>query len=1337
MTLLVLSVLMQLSSIGLLAMGASNDIQDVPMAASGGSDNNNHQGSQACVSSSYDDNGTCEFNDIKTTADSTIGDNNSTTHTTKIPKATPKPQRHRRQTTATTTSSASPPTATTSLPTTNTFGEDLPRSFPDTCQLYMAQSSIPNAGIGIFTASDLAEGAFVGEPEMLVPLTDIMFQNHWLIDDVQWDTGLDPRLYFESHHANSIYYPGFGAQINCHMGLNNVDHTLPTYNSAGYHRAQDPGAGGFTNWHGMGNKVLRDTKAGEELFTNYGDDWFIERHHIMGDIPLSADFPVADDLVDKLYSIAVGTRSSSLSDKDGHVLQDLLELVRENVPPRTASAIPSRWADIAQAAEHGTARHSLGGPESLKTTEWLEANGSCVDHVYVTKSAISQAGRGAFAKRSLVKGSVVSPAPMLQVLRNHTLVHEPFQDAPSDYDPKAPMGIQLLRNYAWGSPDSSMLFLPYSPNVNFINHGSAASGKANVEVRWSSNPINLKDEWSEDLPSDVVLKGFGLLMEFLALRDIAPHEEILVDYGPEWEAAWNAHVHEWTPLKGSDEYVPVDDLDTTLIKTEQEQMRDPYPRNIDTACYFSHTSETEYDTIVGDDDDPSIHYAVDWTLQNNDCLRYCSILKRHTDATTGKTYYGVKLQPSHTSSMSSDCWISPDETIFVREVPAYAVKLVDKKFSRDQHLPNSFRHEIGLPPGLLPHAWLDRKGQGMEQLDDVARGIAVSDASIDDNKKSPRSQGKQKSTLPPSMRDYPDQCQLYLAPSGIPNAGIGIYTSVDIGEGVLLGDAEIAVPMVNYPGEPWMLPDEVFWNKDAVEELMLFEGIGNTDSFIPGFGAQINCHMGLNNVEHSYASMNRAGLSAKKDAGASARSLWGDVTNSATRPIKAGEELFIDYGEHWFHHRKMDFIPFEPDFVVADAIVANLTKVLREEGNGDAADHDEARKVAQDMLNMMRSRQSKRVAFALPERVEELEGAHQVGTARYGLDGHDSIRSQEWLETNGACIDHMYPSKSTISQAGMGAFAKRALTKGTVVAPAPLLHVPREQLEYNQGRRGWQDQLLLNYCLGHIDSQVLLLPYSPIVNYINHGSSTSTSGKHANVVLRWSKAPANKEEWWGMPGDELLKQGFGLSMEFVALRDIAPHEEILMDYGVEWEQAWSECVDHWSPSEEALDSKSPSDMNRRKSLEIRTKEEEEETPYPYNIGTACFYTPYALTEDDEHDYDEETKAREFYKPWADTQDGCLRPCIIKQLDHDRHGKGHFTVTAEMLNVPNLAEECVIPENHYHTISEMPQYAVQFVDRPFTRDPYIDIDTAFRHSIGLPDGLFPKAWLDGDTLHKEE
>jgi hypothetical protein len=299
------------------------------------------------------------------------------------------------------------------------------------------------------------------------------------------------------------------------------------------------------------------------------------------------------------------------------------------------------------------------------------------------------------------------------------------------------------------------------------------------------------------------------------------------------------------------------------------------------------------------------------------------------------------------------------------------------------------------------------------------------------------------------------------------------------------------------------------------------------------------------------------------------------------------------------------------------------------------------------------------------------------------------------------------------------------------------LHVPREQLEYNQGRRGWQDQLLLNYCLGHIDSQVLLLPYSPIVNYINHGSSTSTSGKHANVVLRWSKAPANKEEWWGMPGDELLKQGFGLSMEFVALRDIAPHEEILMDYGVEWEQAWSECVDHWSPSEEALDSKSPSDMNRRKSLEIRTKEEEEETPYPYNIGTACFYTPYALTEDDEHDYDEETKAREFYKPWADTQDGCLRPCIIKQLDHDRHGKGHFTVTAEMLNVPNLAEECVIPENHYHTISEMPQYAVQFVDRPFTRDPYIDIDTAFRHSIGLPDGLFPKAWLDGDTLHKEE
>jgi hypothetical protein len=42
----------------------------------------------------------------------------------------------------------------------------------------------------------------------------------------------------------------------------------------------------------------------------------------------------------------------------------------------------------------------------------------------------------------------------------------------------------------------------------------------------------------------------GLIMTFVATRDIQPGEEIFLDYGDSWEKAWNEHVEKWTPAKG-------------------------------------------------------------------------------------------------------------------------------------------------------------------------------------------------------------------------------------------------------------------------------------------------------------------------------------------------------------------------------------------------------------------------------------------------------------------------------------------------------------------------------------------------------------------------------------------------------------------------------------------------------------------------------------------------------------------------------------------------------------------------------------------------------------------
>ena len=47
----------------------------------------------------------------------------------------------------------------------------------DSCNLFMAQSTIPNAGIGVFTAVDINEGGSVGYPDLAIPVTDVDWHN--------------------------------------------------------------------------------------------------------------------------------------------------------------------------------------------------------------------------------------------------------------------------------------------------------------------------------------------------------------------------------------------------------------------------------------------------------------------------------------------------------------------------------------------------------------------------------------------------------------------------------------------------------------------------------------------------------------------------------------------------------------------------------------------------------------------------------------------------------------------------------------------------------------------------------------------------------------------------------------------------------------------------------------------------------------------------------------------------------------------------------------------------------------------------------------------------------
>ena len=70
-----------------------------------------------------------------------------------------------------------------------------------------------------------------------------------------------------------------------------------------------------------------------------------------------------------------------------------------------------------------------------------------------------------------------------------------------------------------------------------------------------------------------------------------------------------------------------------------------------------------------------------------------------------------------------------------------------------------------------------------------------------------------------------------------------------------------------------------------------------------------------------------------------------------------------------------------------------------------------------------------------------------------------------------------------------------------------------------------------------------------------------------NARFDWSIKADNP--WMAMTIDEMSTQAAhraaGLAMNVVATRDIQPGEEVFVDYGLAWEQAWENHIQNWKP----------------------------------------------------------------------------------------------------------------------------------------------------------------------------
>mmetsp|Transcript_23743 Transcript_23743/g.26205 ORF Transcript_23743/g.26205 Transcript_23743/m.26205 type:complete len:932 (+) Transcript_23743:64-2859(+) len=563
----------------------------------------------------------------------------------------------------------------------------------------------------------------------------------------------------------------------------------------------------------------------------------------------------------------------------------------------------------------------------------------------------------------------------------------------------------------------------------------------------------------------------------------------------------------------------------------------------------------------------------------------------------------------------------------------------------------------------------------------------------------------------------PSKCGLYIAPS-ILRHGPGVFTAVDIEEGEMVGEPDMFLSVLDrfktvpYRGQHrWMswldyvrgttnyrIPKNIPQNE--MEQHMLrrsstgpqfWYDFHRLDAINFGLGSEANVHPTMNNIkmnENSYKHDN-VGLHRSTDPGVGAFSSHHNVEFMATSHIEAGSELFLK--------------PTEEEFNAYWS-------------NGRQPDID-----------------------------------HTVTT--------------RWLESHGKCIDNLKYGPSNIRSAGRGAFAKRSLQEGELIAPSAVAVLKREVLKMYQSHDYPQTfsqvlnkhkvegiELVLNYCFGHPDSDILLLPVSPIVNYMNHYAdyNESKDGKkrEPNVRIEWPENTVLADEphtsWFDKHPTELLDLSGMIQIHYVALRDIEEDEELVLDYGKEWQAAWEKHVDDYDKTvtEEDENYTTAIQYIEDNKFKAKTLIEQESDPYPSNLQTICHFTRGKKKKRRVIDGIEDNTPPPPPKK-------CWLPCDIIDREKPFLPGGEETYVATFSSKKHIRDgyqmdswkNCVTKKTPTKwTQFGLTAFNITIMDKwdsadQLQRQPESDEKNnkkkqrlLFRHAISVPDGFFPGLWI---------
>jgi SET domain len=276
----------------------------------------------------------------------------------------------------------------------------------------------------------------------------------------------------------------------------------------------------------------------------------------------------------------------------------------------------------------------------------------------------------------------------------------------------------LMLNYCYSHRDSNVLLLPIGLGVNAINH----SPTPNAYLRWKTSAFGSSQSLLRETPHEILAVSASmevgpdsdqLWIEIVAMKQINAGDEVFLDYGADWQRAWEQHEKTWSSQLEPEElsYVSaatyLNDHPNDPIPTQGEQSAATFPDNLRTACIFR-SSEDAYDAEAP----PTVEYTAN--LHSSPfCLRPCDILERipsSDNESSAAWLYTAQVynRPSITDS-GHPCGLLPAGGLRVSNMPSAAVTIVDKPYTNDALMRQAFRHEIGVPPeGFWPANWMKK-----------------------------------------------------------------------------------------------------------------------------------------------------------------------------------------------------------------------------------------------------------------------------------------------------------------------------------------------------------------------------------------------------------------------------------------------------------------------------------------------------------------------------------------------------------------------------------------------------------------------------------------------------